>query len=213
MKIFDISLPINPRMAVWPGDPPVELQQLSAIAHGANANVSQIEMSVHTGTHIDAPNHFIDSGKTIDELPLEKLIGQVLVMEIDHKVDIITESVLEKHPDRDLLKTAKKVLFKTRNSSLWKVHPTEFQSDYVGINKSGASYLAKMTLDLIGMDYLSVTPFTDTVEPHQILLAKGIIMLEGIDLSGVSGGLYQLYCLPLNIEGCDGAPARAILIQ
>ena len=213
MKIFDISLPINPRMAVWPGDPPVKLQQLSAIAHGANANVSQIEMSVHTGTHIDAPNHFIDSGKTIDELPLEKLIGQVLVMEIDHKVDIITESVLEKHPDGDLLKTAKKVLFKTRNSSLWKVHPTEFQSDYVGINKSGASYLAKMTLDLIGMDYLSVTSFTDTVEPHQILLAKGIIMLEGIDLSGVSGGLYQLYCLPLNIEGCDGAPARAILIQ
>lgn len=212
MKIIDISLPISPQMAVWPDDPPVELRQLSAIKNGDDANVSQIQMSVHAGTHIDAPNHFIDSGKTIDELPLEKLIGQVLVMEIDSEVDIITENVLSTHVSTELLKTAKKVLFRTRNSSLWKSHPTDFQSNYVGIDKSGASYLAKLNLDLIGMDYLSVTSFTETIEPHQILLAKDIILLEGIDLSSVPGGVYQLFCLPLNIEGCNGAPARAILM-
>jgi len=213
MKVYDISLPISPHMPVWPGDPPVELQQISSIQHGDHANVSQIKMSVHTGTHIDAPHHFINSGKTINQLPLEKLIGQVLVMEIDEDVDIITESVLTNHLDWPMLNTEKKVLFKTRNSALWKTHPTAFQSDYVGIDKSGAACLANLGLDLIGMDYLSVTPFNETLEPHQILLAQDIILLEGINLSEIERGIYQLFCLPLNIENCDGAPARAILMQ
>ena len=213
MKIYDISLPISPGMPVWPGDPSVELKQISSIQYGDHANVSQIKMSVHTGTHIDAPNHFINLGKTINQLPLEKLIGQVLVIEIDEENDIITESVLTNHHDWPILNSGKKVLFKTRNSILWKTHPNEFQSDYVGIDKSGAACLADLALDLIGMDYLSVTPFNETLEPHQILLAQDIILLEGINLSEIDPGIYQLYCLPLNIENCDGAPARAILMQ
>lgn len=213
MNIYDISLPISPRMPVWPGDPPVELTQMSSIQDGDNANVSQIKMSVHTGTHIDAPHHFIESGETIDQLPLEKLIGQVLVMEIDEEIDIITESVLTHHRDWLKLKAESKVLFKTRNSSLWKTYPTAFQSDYVGIDKSGANLLANLGLDLIGMDYLSVAPFNETLEPHEILLAQDIILLEGINLSEIDGGIYQLYCLPLNIVDCDGAPARAVLMQ
>lgn len=213
MKIYDISLPISPRMPVWPGDPPVELKQMSSIEKGDHANVSQIKMSVHTGTHIDAPNHFINSGKTINQLPLEKLIGQVLVIEIDEEIDILTESVLTHHQDWRILTGQKKVLFKTRNSSLWKTHPTAFQSDYVGIDKSGADCLASLGLDLIGMDYLSVTPFNETLEPHQVMLAHDIILLEGINLSEIGRGIYQLFCLPLNIENCDGSPARAILIQ
>jgi len=212
MKIFDISVPITPSMPVWPGDPPVEIQQVADISSGDSANVSWMGMGVHCGTHIDAPKHFIDSGKTIDQIPLEKLIGEVLVMEIDSTENVISERVLTEHPNRDFLETASKLIFRTRNSSLWAAYPHTFQEDYVGINTAGARYLSQFQLDLIGIDYLSIAPYQDTLEPHQILLAHEIVLLEGLNLSEVPGGVYTLYCLPLKIPGCEGSPARVVLV-
>lgn len=213
MKIYDISLPIQYNMPVWPGDPPVKLEALSSIEKGDHSNVTQIKMSVHTGTHIDAPHHFIRSGDTVDQIPLRKMIGEVFVISIDDEVDVISDRVLESHPDRHILDQATKILFRTRNSSIWYSHPETFQTDYVGIDASGAALLAKINLDLIGVDYLSIATYHETCEPHQILLSKEIVLLEGIDLFNIPTGFYDLFCLPLNIEGCEGAPARVILID
>ncbi|MBW6465041.1 MAG: cyclase family protein [Brevefilum sp.] len=213
MKIFDISVPITPEMPVWPGDPAVDLQQVSAIASGELANITHISMSVHTGTHIDAPKHFIDSGKTVGQIPLEKLVGEVLLMQMDDSVNVISELALQIHPAFDLLKDSRKVLFRTRNSSLWRTSPNEFRMDYVGIDKSGAEFLAALGLDLIGVDYLSIAPFDETLTPHQTLLTKEIVLLEGLDLSNIPAGIYELYCLPISLPGCEGAPARVILVD
>ena len=213
MKIYDISVPITPDMPVWPGDPAVDLQQVSVIASGDSANISHLSMSVHTGTHIDAPKHFIDNGNTIGQIPLEKLVGEVLVMQIDDSVNVISALVLKSHPGIDLLEDAQKVLFRTLNSSLWRQSPNEFRQDYIGIDASGAEFLAGLRLDLIGIDYLSIAPYDETLAPHQILLAEDIVLLEGLDLSKVQAGIFELYCLPLKIPGCEGAPARVILVD
>jgi arylformamidase len=212
MKTYDISLPISKDLPVWPGDPKVALRQLSSIKDSETSNVSQIRMSVHTGTHIDAPRHFIDTGKTVDQISITKLTGQVLVIEIPENVDVISEDVLVSHPQRGSLEQSSKVLFKTRNSSLWHASETSFKENYVGIDTSGAEFLAKLSLDLIGLDYLSIAPYKDTIRPHLILLEKEIVLLEGIDLSKVKEGEYVLFCLPLLISGCEGSPARAILM-
>jgi arylformamidase len=213
MKIYDISLPITPDMPVWPGDSAVDLRQVSAISSGELTNITHISMSAHTGTHIDAPKHFIDTGKTIGQIPLEMLVGEVLVMQIDHSIDVISKMVLQSHPHRRLLENAHKVLFRTRNSTLWHNGPSVFRQDYVGINASGAEFLANIGLDLIGIDYLSIAPYDETQIPHQILLSEDIVLLEGLDLSNVPAGIYELYCLPIHLPGCEGAPARVILVE
>ncbi len=213
MKIYDISIPIRPDMPIWPGDPSPVVRSIASISAGDIANLTQIAMSVHTGTHIDAPKHFIDSGKTVDQIPIDKLIGEVLVMVINDREKVITEKVLKSHPNRALLEKAKKVLFRTRNSSLWHAFPDAFHQDYVGIDTSGANYLNLLELDLIGVDYLSIAPYEETEAPHKILLGSETVLLEGLDLSKVPSGIYELFCLPLMIHECEGAPARVILID
>ena len=195
--IYDISTPISSNMPVWPGDPPVCFRYLSKIEDGDNATVTEVQMSVHTGTHIDAASHFISGAQTIDQIPLHKLIGQVLVLNIDPAEKVINEQVLKLHHLHQEISLVRKILFKTRNSQIWKDSLSTFQTDYVGIDRSGAGYLAQFDLDLIGVDYYSIAPFTETREPHVILLGKEIVLLEGINLSSVPEGYYQLYCLPL----------------
>ena len=213
MKIFDISVPIKPDMPTWPGDPPVKLEKLSSMEDGDTANTTLLEMSVHTGTHLDAPNHFLPNGKTIDQLSLQSFIGEALVMEIAKNIDTITDQVLQSHEDYDRLKKTTRVLFKTRNSSLWASHCLAFQTDYVGLDASAAAHLGNLSLSLIGLDYLSIATYQDTHQPHEILLSQDIALLEGVNLSSITPGLYQLICAPLLIEGCEGAPVRAFLIQ
>ena len=213
MKIIDISIPITPTIPIWPGDPQIDLTQISAIINGDSSNITHFAMSVHTGTHIDAPKHFIDSGMTVEQIPFSKLIGEALVIEIDPQVNVISEHILKEHPSIHLLAEINKVLFHTRNSKLWKQCPGDFYQNYVGIDISGARFLQQYNLELIGIDYLSIAPYDDTDRPHQILLSGGSILLEGLDLSDVPGGIFDLYCLPLRIAGCEGAPARAILIN
>jgi arylformamidase len=211
-KIYDITVPISNKMLVWPGDPEVELQQVESIEQGAESNVSQLTMSVHTGTHIDAPKHYITNGITIDQISMNNLIGKVFVMAISKNIPVITNDVMEQHPAYNALTQVSKVLFKTRNSDFWHVGRNEFNEDYVGLDSSAAQHLANLGMTLVGVDYLSIAPFTETERPHKILLEKEVVLLEGIDLSKVPEGFYELYCLPLLLQGCEGSPARAILI-
>jgi arylformamidase len=208
MRIYDISLTISPDFPVWPGDPSPELVRASEIESGHDANVSHIAMSVHTGTHVDAPYHFLSQGNTVEHLPLNYLTGRAYVLHLPD-VSLITADVLD---NSDIPTRTRRVLLKTRNSTFWSRGEKNFQTDFVGISADGAEYLVNRGIKLIGVDYLSVAPYQQTKPTHEILLKAGVIILEGLDLSEVSQGRYALYCLPLKLAGSDGAPARVILI-
>lgn len=208
MRIYDISLTISPSLPVWPGDPNVFLERVSKIEEGANANVSQITMGVHTGTHIDAPFHFLPDGKTVEALQINLLTGRAYVLHLP-EVDVITKTVLE---SAQIPPRTRRVLFKTRNSDLWLRQVPDFQTDFVGLSADGAEYLVSRGVKLVGIDYLSVAPYKKSRPTHEILLNAGVVIVEGLDLSAVSHGRYTLVCLPLKLAGSDGAPARAILI-
>jgi arylformamidase len=208
MRTYDISLTISPDLPIWPGDPGLELERLEKIEEGANANVSRLSLGVHTGTHVDAPYHFLEDGTTVEQLPLNYLTGRVYVLNLP-EVDQITAEILENTviPSR-----TRRVLFKTRNSQYWSGQAKGFQTDFVGITSDGAEFLVKRGVKLVGVDYLSVAPFKQSRPTHEILLKAGVVILEGLDLSEVTQGRYTLFCLPLKLAGSDGAPARAILI-
>lgn len=208
MRTYDITLTISPDLVVWPGDPPIQLERVDKLEEGAVSNVSRINMSAHTGTHVDAPFHFLKNGKTAEQLPLKQLMGRAYVLDLP-KVDAITREVLEKS---DIPPRTRRVLFKTRNSKLWKEAKGVFQKDYVALEADAAQYLIKRGVKLVGVDYLSVAPFNDVVPTHTTLLKAGVVIVEGLNLSGVSQGRYTLYCLPLKLAKSDGAPARAILL-
>ncbi len=208
MKIYDISLPISPVLPVWPGDPPIELELVEAMDAGAHANVSRLAASVHVGTHVDAPHHFLNDGRTVETLPLNVLTGPCTVVEIPHEADHVTAEVLQ----RIALPQAKRLLFKSRNSARW-ADETEFFPDFLAISPDGARFLVERGVGLVGVDYLSVAPYEQSVPTHTILLQAGIIVVEGVNLAEVPPGDYDLYCLPLKLVGSDGAPARAILIE
>jgi len=208
MRIYDISLTISPNLPVWPGDTPPEIVRTSGIEQGDDANVSSIRMSVHTGTHVDAPSHFLSQGNTVEHLPLNHLTGRAYVLHLPD-VNLITAEVLE---NSEIPTRTRRVLFRTRNSLFWRQGEKDFHTDFVGISDDGAEYLVNRGIKLVGTDYLSVAPYNQTKSTHEILLNAGVILLEGLDLSEVSQGRYALYCLPLKLAGSDGAPARAILI-
>ncbi len=208
MRIYDISLTISPTLPVWPGDPSVELKQVTFIPKGDSCNISHVAMSVHTGTHVDAPYHFLNDGKTVETLPLESLIGPAYVIQVPDSVDRLTAKVLAQ---AEIPAEAERILFKTRNSAIWEREQT-FQRDFVAITADGAGWLVERKLRLIGMDYLSVAPFGEATATHQTLLRKGIVLLEGVNLSEVRPGRYELVCLPLKLSKSDGAPARVVLI-
>jgi arylformamidase len=209
MRTYDITLTISPDLIVWPDDPPVELSQDSSIANGDEANVTRMKIGVHTGTHIDAPCHFIEGGETVDNISIGLLTGRAYVLHVADDVDLITKDLLE---NSSIPPRTKRVLFRTRNSHHWNSIHTEFDHDYVAVDPEAAAYLIKRGVKLVGVDYLSVAPYNDTTPTHQTLLEKGIVVVEGLNLGEVSQGRYTLYCLPLKIAGADGAPARAILI-
>ncbi len=208
MRTYDISLTISPSLPTWPGDPSVVLERVDKIEDGSNANVSRIEMGVHTGTHVDAPYHFLAGGKTVECLNLNLLTGRAYVLHLPD-VNTITAGVLEK---AQIPPRTRRVLFKTRNSNHWKNQENQFQTDFVALSADGAEYLIRRGVKLVGVDYLSVAPFKDSRPTHEILLSAGVVIVEGLDLSGVTQGRYTMYCLPLKLAGSDGAPARAILI-
>jgi arylformamidase len=208
MRTYDISLTISPDMPTWPSDPGVELERISKIEEGANANVSVLKMGVHTGTHVDAPYHFLPDGKTVERLPLKILAGRAYVLHLPD-AQVITAAVLERS---EIPPRTRRLLLKTGNSQYWANQEKVFQADYAGISADGAEYLVKRGVKLVGVDYLSVAPYKQSRPTHETLLRAGVVVVEGLDLSEISQGRYTLYCLPLKLGGSDGAPARAILI-
>ncbi|HLF74133.1 MAG TPA: cyclase family protein [Anaerolineales bacterium] len=210
MTIYDISLTISPDLPTWPGDPALELVRIESMDTGAHANVTRISSSVHIGTHVDAPHHFLNDGRTVENLPLELLTGPCYVAQLPDGIDAITSEVLDR---TEISSDMKRVLFGTRNSHLWAKGESKFQTDFVAITEDGAEWLVERGVQLVGVDYLSVAPYGDSVPTHTVLLKAGVVVVEGLNLSRVMRGFYDLYCLPLKLAGCDGAPARAILIQ
>ena len=211
MRFYDITVPISPeRTPVYPGDPGIEIKQWAALARGDAANVTLLNFGAHTATHIDAPSHFIEGAPKIDSLPLDAMIGPARVVEVARDVRAIDREQL----NRLDIRNATRVLFKTRNSEFWANEGCEFRTDFTYIAPDAAHALARAGVRLVGMDYLSVEKFSsESFDTHTTLLAEGIVIVEGLDLSRVPAGDYELICLPLKIASGtgDGAPARAVL--
>lgn len=210
MRTYDITLTVSPSMPVWPGDPKVSIQRVQKIEEGSIANVSRMEMSVHTGTHVDAPYHFLKEGSTTERLSLKVLIGRAYVVHLDDNVDRVLPSHLE---EAGIPPRTRRVLIRTRNSKQWaKSEYRAFEEEYVGVDVSAAQYLVKRGVKLVGVDYLSVAPFPEPAPTHLVLLKAGVVIVEGLNLSQVAQGRYNFFCLPLKLEKSDGAPARAVLM-
>ncbi len=203
---LDISVPLKDGMVHWPGDPPIRIENVKDIEHGASSTLSMISMGSHTGTHMDAPLHFIRQGVGIDKMPLDTTVGRARVIEIQD-----TESIKPEELYQYRIRSGERILFKTRNSlRVWQTDT--FIEDIVFISKEAARFLAEHKVRVIGVDYLSVGGFKrDGIETHRTLLEGGVWIIEGLDLSGVKPGKYDLICLPLRLDQGDGAPARAIL--
>jgi arylformamidase len=208
MHIYDISLTISTGLPTWPGDPGFVLERVEKMEEGNHCNLSRLDMGAHVGTHVDAPYHFLLKGKTVEALSLNDLTGRVYVVYLPD-VDLITAAALDR---AEIPPRTRRILFKTRNSEYWARQEPAFQTEFVAISPDGAEYLVKRGLKLVGVDYLSVAPYKQSVVTHKILLEAGVIIVEGLNLSQVPPGRYTLYCLPLKLAGSDGAPARAILI-
>jgi len=207
MTLHDISLTLSETLPTWPGDPKVQLKQISSIAEGDDANVTQVSMSVHTGTHIDAPDHFLGNGETVEKIPLDLLVGKAVV------VEILTEDMITKEDLKNggIPTGVKRILFKTSNSAYWSAGNQEFQEDFIALEEDASEYLVSLGVEVVGVDYLSVAPYANPAPTHRVLLKAGILIIEGLDLSRVTPGEYTLLCLPLKISGSDGAPARVLL--
>lgn len=208
MKIYDITVAVSENVPIYEGDPKVSIESVFSLADGAPANVSRLCCGVHTGTHVDAPNHFIDGTRRVDQLDLQKLIGPCRVVEIDGNVAAITAEDL---PD---LLGVERLLFKTKNSDFWGRPEEGFRTDFTYIEPDAARAIAAAGLMLVGIDYLSVEKFGSAdFATHRTLLEKEVVILEGVDLRGVPAGDYELICLPLKYIGGegDGSPARTIL--
>ena len=206
---LDVTHPFTQNMVHWPGQPPTSLSRVSSIPEGEASNVSVLHTSLHAGTHMDAPLHFLAEGADITAAPFEAMFGSVRVAHITGSR--ISKEELEAYEARDgAFEADEKVFFRTDNSSRdWLEAP--FREDYVAVEADAARYLADKGLLVVGVDYLSVAPFKNTAETHRILLGAGVWVIEGLDLRAVSEGRYKMVALPLKIKGGDAAPLRVLL--
>lgn len=203
---IDISVPVRNGMVHWPGDPAFHIERAQDQEKGDVATVSKMTLGVHTGTHMDAPLHFIRNARSIDEIPLDATMGRARVIEIGDSKSIKREELLG-----HAISAGERILFKTANSDhAW--NSDRFEENFIFIAHDGASYLAECGIRCVGVDYLSVGGFReDGPETHHALLEAGIWIIEGLNLHGVAPGEYDLACLPLKLAGSEGSPARAIL--
>jgi arylformamidase len=205
-QYWDISVPLRDSMAVWSGDPAPRVEQVSFMDRGDMCNVTRLHIGAHTATHMDAPRHFLANGSAIDQVPFDATIGPARVVVIENPAAITKAELETLHPQ-----AGERLLFKTINSTIAWASPT-FYENFVYISAEAAQYLVDCRVRCVGVDYLSIGGFFhDTVETHVILLGAGVGVVEGLDLSEVEPGHYELICLPLRLAGADGAPARAIL--
>jgi arylformamidase len=203
---IDVSVTVRSGMPHWPDNPPIVMERVMDLRRGDAANVSHLAMGVHSGTHMDGPVHFIHEGPGLDEMPLSATMGEARVIEIEDPKEITAEELA-----RHGLRAGERILFRTSNSiRCWQA--PSFIEDFVYISEQAARYLAETRVRTVGVDYLSVGGYhADGALIHRILLDAGIWIIEGLDLSPVTGGRYEMICLPVKLHGSDGAPARAIL--
>jgi arylformamidase len=193
-------------MPTYDGEPGPKLEHLKRIAEGDSANVTALSLGSHTGTHVDAPHHFLDGRSTVDAMPLEAIVGSAQVIELTENRHI-TAADLEAAaiPDRTT-----RLLLKTPNSHFW--NDDDFHTDFVGLTGDAAEWLVARNYVLVGIDYLSIERFgSPDHEVHKTLLAANIVIVEGLDLRAVPAGEYTIACAPLKVVGADGAPARVFL--
>lgn len=203
-RYYDISLNLSAETVRWVITPLYELVERRRMNRGDYNNSSALAMSVHAGTHVDAPFHFVPDGATIDEVPLDLFIGPALVCAVDAEKTITAEHIGAIH-----LEGETRVLFKTKNSKL--LHKPTFDPDFVAFSVEAAQGLVSRGVKLVGLDYLSVAHPDEQVPVHRAFLDHGVILLEGVDLSEVPPGRYELICFPIKLRGSDGAPCRALL--
>lgn len=210
MPIYDVTVPLSAATLTYPGDPGIEIHSWLALANGDAANVSRINFGLHSGTHVDAPAHFIAGGAKVETLPLASMVGEAEVIAVPDDISAIDADFVA----RNCAPGAQRILFKTRNSAFWNDLDAGFRADYTYLAPSGAASLVELGVKLVGIDYLSVEQFeSQTFATHHALLSQGVVILEGLDLRAVAAGSYELICLPLRIAAGsgDGAPARVIL--
>jgi arylformamidase len=202
---IDISRPIKAHMPVWPGTPQPIIQRVESMETGAACNVTHLNFSAHTGTHMDAPLHFLRGGAAMESLPLDAVLGLARVVDVEDPVSIRPE-----HLPHDL-GLGERILFRTTSGDrFWPLD--DFSEEYVYLSAAAARILAERQARCVGIDYLSVGGFhKDLAETHEILLSAGVWIIEGLDLRHARPGRYELACLPLKIPGSDGAPARAVI--
>ena len=198
VELIDVSVPIRSGMVTYPGDPGVTVERVVEIGEGSAYNLSKIDMGLHSGTHVDAPVHFIADAAGVDELPLDVLVGPCEVVELE---DLSAASVTR------VPAGVERVVLKTSNSELWARE--SFVEEFERLDEAGARTLVERGVRLVGVDYLSV----GDEAAHVALLSAGVVAVEGLDLRGVDPGSYELICLPLRVVGADGAPARALLVR
>jgi arylformamidase len=209
MTIYDITVTISNDMPVWPGDQAPHLEKMLHLERGDLVTLSRLESTVHLGTHLDAPMHFVRGGHGVDTIDLSKLIGACLVVYLPDAKSI-DAAVLEQ---ANIPTYVTRLLLRTSNSEYWARGDTEFHTDFVAIDPSGAEWMVERGLQLVGIDYLSVGAYEGGIPTHEILLGNGVVPVEGLNLAGIEAGEYQLICLPLKLKDCDGAPVRAVLMR
>lgn len=208
MRYIDISLPVSESTVHWPGDPPVRIQPILSLAQGDGANISEVRLSSHAGTHVDAPLHLLSGGASVDALPLAALLGPALVVDLPDTA-LITPAELQALA---LPVDCRRLLLRTANSQRGLLATATFAPDFVALSGEAGAWLAVRGMLLVGIDAPSVDLLADeTLPAHRALLSAGVVIVEGLSLADVAPGPYQLYCLPLKVAGGDGAPARVIL--
>lgn len=207
---YDVTVPLSNGLPTYPGDPGIEISNWRSLSNGDSANVSMVSFGAHTGTHVDAPAHFIAGAGKVEDLPLDALIGEALVVEAPDECLVIDEGFVKAH----VAHGTARVLFKTRNSAFWNESEPRFHKDFTYLTVEAATLLRDQGAKLVGIDYLSIEKSKSPGHPtHIALLSRGIVILEGLNLSNVPAGRYELICLPLKLrsELGDGAPTRAVL--
>ncbi|MBI5138675.1 MAG: cyclase family protein [Candidatus Vogelbacteria bacterium] len=207
-NIIDISVPIDGQIPLWPDSLAPEVISVHSIEHEDGVNETRISMGMHAGSHLDAPSHFIKDAKSMNDLDLNLFFGNAFVVDLPNVPEVKAEDLAR----ANIPEGTERLLIKTSNSKLWERN-VGFQKNYVGLTIDAAEWLVKKKIKLVGLDYLSIAKFEQIEEVHVILLGAGIPLLEGINLSEVQEGIYTLISLPLNIQGVEGAPVRAVLIK
>jgi arylformamidase len=207
VELIDVSLPLNDNLSFWPGSPGFSIRWTKRLDRGDSSNNSFAALDVHSGTHINAPLHFIRFGASVDQIPLDLLIGSCKVIHFPDIKQVTPSDLTNANIEQD----TERLLIRTQNSIFWTAKIPEFKKEFTALSIEAARWIVGQGIRLLGIDYLSMGTLRNSIPVHQILLGAGVVLLEGLNLIHARTGTYELICLPLNIVGAEGAPARVIL--